>query len=215
MSLRSLLGRVAIATAAGALLSSALAAPALADSRDDGGDPGASLASGWDGHGNQGGGGDPGGNGGQGGNGNQGGGGGQGGTGNHAGGGGQGGTGNQAGGGQGGTGNGNGNGNGNQGGGGDPGGNGNQGGGGGQGGNNDQRFSRGVVTASTLNLRSAPNRGSQVIRVAHRGERVSIFCKAPGQSVDGNNVWYLLADGTWAWGSARYIDTIGNPPRWC
>ncbi|MET9912493.1 SH3 domain-containing protein [Streptomyces sp. NPDC006476] len=79
----------------------------------------------------------------------------------------------------------------------------------------DQRLARGVVTASELNLRSAPNRGSQVIRVAHRGERVSIFCKTPGQSVDGNRLWYLLTDGTWAWGSARYIETIGTPPRWC
>ncbi|MBO4260294.1 SH3 domain-containing protein [Streptomyces griseorubiginosus] len=78
-----------------------------------------------------------------------------------------------------------------------------------------QRLARGVVTASELNLRSAPNRGSQVIRVAHRGERVSIFCKTPGQSVDGNRLWYLLTDGTWAWGSARYIETIGTPPRWC
>ncbi|MFF4257344.1 SH3 domain-containing protein [Streptomyces sp. NPDC001663] len=152
MSLRSLLGRVAIAGAAGALLSSVVAAPALADDGDDGGDPGVSVQDGWD----QGGDGDPGGNGGQGGDGDW-----------------------------------------------------------GQGGNNNSRLARGVVTANTLNLRSAPNRGSQVIRVVHRGQRVSIFCQTPGQSVQGNNVWYLLTDGTWAWGSARYIDTIGTPPRWC
>ena len=79
----------------------------------------------------------------------------------------------------------------------------------------DSRLARGIVTASELNLRSAPNRCGQVIRVAHRGERVSIFCKAPGQPVQGNHVWYLLTDGTWAWGSARYIKTIGTPPRWC
>lgn len=87
-----------------------------------------------------------------------------------------------------------------------------QSGGGEQGG---QRHSEGVVTAGELLLRSAPNRGSQVIRVAHRGQRVSIFCKTSGQSVQGNKLWYLLTDGTWAWGSARYIDTIGTPPRWC
>lgn len=78
----------------------------------------------------------------------------------------------------------------------------------------DQRFTRGVVTASTLLLRSAPNRGSQVIRTASRGEVVRIFCQWVGESVQGNNRWYLLADGTWAWGSARYIDTK-RPPRWC
>ncbi|MFG2788459.1 SH3 domain-containing protein [Streptomyces sp. NPDC048419] len=78
-----------------------------------------------------------------------------------------------------------------------------------------QRHYQGVVTAGELLLRSAPNRGSQVIRVVHRGQRVSIFCKTSGQSVQGNHLWYLLTDGTWAWGSARYIDTIGTPPRWC
>jgi len=78
------------------------------------------------------------------------------------------------------------------------------------------RLYKGVVTANGgLVLRSAPNRGSQVIRVAPKGEVVSIFCKTPGQSVDGNPLWYLLTDGTWAWGAARYIDNIGPAPRWC
>lgn len=72
-----------------------------------------------------------------------------------------------------------------------------------------------MVTAEKLALRSAPNRGSQVIRYAHKGEVVSIFCKVPGGDVDGNPLWYLLTDGTWAWGPARYIDNIGPAPRWC
>ncbi|GGS00886.1 hypothetical protein GCM10010269_44820 [Streptomyces humidus] len=80
---------------------------------------------------------------------------------------------------------------------------------------NDSRHYRGRVTASELLLRSAPNRGGQVIRVARRGEIVSIFCRTPGQNVQGNPVWYLLTDGTWAWGAARYIDVIGATPRWC
>jgi hypothetical protein len=80
---------------------------------------------------------------------------------------------------------------------------------------NDQRLYRGRVTASTLALRAAPNRGGQIIRYAHRGEIVSIFCKTGGQNVDGNRLWYLLTDGTWAWGAARYIDNIGAAPRWC
>ncbi|MFF7314428.1 SH3 domain-containing protein [Streptomyces sp. NPDC008137] len=79
----------------------------------------------------------------------------------------------------------------------------------------DRRFYRGVVTANTLALRSAPNRGSRIIRFAHRGDIVKIFCKAPGQTVQGNPLWYLLADGTWAWGAARFIDNIGPAPRWC
>ncbi|WP_261675611.1 MULTISPECIES: SH3 domain-containing protein [Streptomyces] len=98
---------------------------------------------------------------------------------------------------------------------------GNQGGNGGDWGNQaggnhgDQGQYRGVVTAQKLALRSAPNRGSQVIRYAHKGEVVSIFCKVPGGNVDGNPLWYLLTDGTWAWGPARYIDNIGPAPRWC
>ncbi|MEU4878873.1 SH3 domain-containing protein [Streptomyces althioticus] len=121
-----------------------------------------------------------------------------------------------------GSGNGNGNGNGNNTGSGNNSGSHQQGGGntqqsgGNQGGNHgDQGQYRGVVTAQKLALRSAPNRGSQVIRYAHKGEVVSIFCKVPGDTVDGNPLWYLLTDGTWAWGPARHIDNIGPAPRWC
>ncbi|MFE5759058.1 SH3 domain-containing protein [Streptomyces massasporeus] len=92
---------------------------------------------------------------------------------------------------------------------------GNGGNGGGNGGNNIQGLYRGVVTANTLALRSAPNRGSQIIRYAHRGDEVNIFCKTGGETVQGNPLWYLLTDGTWAWGAARYIDNIGPAPRWC
>jgi hypothetical protein len=82
-------------------------------------------------------------------------------------------------------------------------------------GHHDPSLYRGVVTADTLALRSAPNRGSQIIRFAHRGDVVKIFCKTGGETVRGNPLWYLLTDGTWAWGAARYIDNIGPAPRWC
>lgn len=78
-----------------------------------------------------------------------------------------------------------------------------------------RRNARGVVTVRELTLRSTPGRGGQVIRVVHRGEVVSIYCQTRGQSVEGNPVWYLLPDGTWAWGPARFIDVIGPAPRWC
>ncbi|MER8012486.1 SH3 domain-containing protein [Streptomyces sp. NPDC094149] len=171
MSLRSPRGaltRLAITTAAGALLASVCATPALADGEGDhGGNQTAGRDDGWGGGG-----------GGQTSGGNDG----------WSGGGGNGQT---------------------------SGGNDGWSGGGGNGDQQDQRLYRGVVTASELFLRSAPTRGSQVIRVAHRGERVSIFCKTTGQNIQGNHLWYLLTDGTWAWGSARYIDTIGPTPRWC
>ncbi|MDX3673137.1 MULTISPECIES: SH3 domain-containing protein [Streptomyces] len=76
----------------------------------------------------------------------------------------------------------------------------------------NQQIVRGEVTArSGLILRSAPTRGGSVIRVAPHGEIVKIFCRADGQSVDGNRQWYLLVDGTWAWGSARYIEAFKTP----
>ncbi|MFF0136129.1 SH3 domain-containing protein [Streptomyces sp. NPDC005227] len=80
---------------------------------------------------------------------------------------------------------------------------------------NPRRYKGRITARGGLALRSAPNRGSQLIRVARQGEIVSIFCKTPGQRVDGNPLWYLLTDGTWAWGPARYIDNIGPAPRWC
>ncbi|WP_282084408.1 SH3 domain-containing protein [Streptomyces tendae] len=82
-------------------------------------------------------------------------------------------------------------------------------------GRQEQGRYRGVVTAQRLALRTSPTRGSDVIRYARRGEVVSIYCKTPGDRVKGNPLWYLLTDGTWAWGAARYIDNIGPAPRWC
>ncbi|MER6161968.1 SH3 domain-containing protein [Streptomyces sp. NPDC001868] len=71
---------------------------------------------------------------------------------------------------------------------------------------------QGEVTARAgLILRSAPTRGSEVIRVARYGEIVDIYCRTVGQSVDGVRQWYLLVDGTWAWGSARYIEAFRTP----
>ncbi len=39
--------------------------------------------------------------------------------------------------------------------------------------------------------------------------------KTSGDRVDGNDRWYLLTDGTWAWGAARSIENVGKAPRWC
>ncbi|QFR00300.1 SH3 domain-containing protein [Streptomyces phaeolivaceus] len=71
-----------------------------------------------------------------------------------------------------------------------------------------------VVARSGLILRSAPTRGGAIIRVAHHGEIVRIYCRTEGQPVDGTRQWYLLVDGTWAWGSARHIEAF-RTPRWC
>lgn len=70
----------------------------------------------------------------------------------------------------------------------------------------------GEVTApGGLILRSAPMRGSEIVRVARYGELVNIYCQARGQTIDGNRQWYLLTDNTWAWGPARYIAAWATP----
>ncbi|WP_055566160.1 SH3 domain-containing protein [Streptomyces atriruber] len=82
--------------------------------------------------------------------------------------------------------------------------------------NNHPPVYKGRVTAKTgLLLRTAPTRGSKVIRTEPYGKVVTIFCKTTGDRVANNNRWYLLTDGTWAWGSAHYIANIGQVPRWC
>ncbi|MEV0220121.1 SH3 domain-containing protein [Streptomyces sp. NPDC050704] len=78
------------------------------------------------------------------------------------------------------------------------------------------KFYKGVVTApGGLNLRDKPTRGSTFLGLLPYGTTVKIFCKTSGENVKGNSLWYLLADGTWAWGTARFIDNIGPVPRWC
>lgn len=72
-----------------------------------------------------------------------------------------------------------------------------------------------VIAKSGLLLRDKPTRGSRIIGTAAYGTIVHIFCKTRGDSVEGNDRWYLLTDGTWAWGSAAYITNIGAAPRWC
>lgn len=72
-----------------------------------------------------------------------------------------------------------------------------------------------VVASPYLLLRDKPTRSSKVVGSVKYGTVVNIFCKTTGDNVDGNNRWYLLTDGTWAWGSARYIENIGAAPRFC
>ncbi|WNF29564.1 SH3 domain-containing protein [Streptomyces sp. C11-1] len=72
-----------------------------------------------------------------------------------------------------------------------------------------------VIAKPYLLLRDKPTRSSRIVGSVEHGAVVHIFCKTKGDNVDGNNRWYLLTDGTWAWGSARYIENIGAAPRWC
>ncbi|MER5491128.1 SH3 domain-containing protein [Streptomyces sp. NPDC002490] len=72
-----------------------------------------------------------------------------------------------------------------------------------------------VVAHGGLLLRDSPTRGSRVLRKEPYGAVVHIYCKTRGEHVEGNSLWYLLTDGTWAWGAAHYIDNIGPAPHFC
>ncbi|OON81182.1 SH3 domain-containing protein [Streptomyces tsukubensis] len=72
-----------------------------------------------------------------------------------------------------------------------------------------------VVAEDGLLLRASPGRGGRIVRSERYGAIVHIDCKTTGDKVGNNNRWYLLTDGTWAWGSAYYIQNLGAAPRWC
>ncbi|MCC3651718.1 MULTISPECIES: SH3 domain-containing protein [Streptomyces] len=72
-----------------------------------------------------------------------------------------------------------------------------------------------VIAHSGLLLRTAPNKGGHVVGSKPYGAIVKIKCKVRGQNIDGNNRWYVLKNGHYAFASARYIKNIGPAPRWC
>ncbi|MFJ7997874.1 SH3 domain-containing protein [Streptomyces sp. NPDC096310] len=77
------------------------------------------------------------------------------------------------------------------------------------------RYRGEVVARNGLILRDKPTRASRAIGELPYGAIVRIFCKVEGGSVDGNDHWYLLADGSYAWASARYIRSLDEIPHWC
>ncbi|MGW7350092.1 SH3 domain-containing protein [Streptomyces sp. NPDC054784] len=72
-----------------------------------------------------------------------------------------------------------------------------------------------VIARTGLKVRSGPSQNYRVTGVLHYGQTVKIKCKVNGGWVNGNPRWYKLADGRWAWASARYIENIGKAPEWC
>jgi uncharacterized protein YgiM (DUF1202 family) len=84
--------------------------------------------------------------------------------------------------------------------------------------NDDQwsHFYKGwVVSPIGLLVRSGPSTHHRVIGSLRYGQIVWIECKVHGEWIDGNDRWYKLSNGWWAWSSARYIANIGEAPRWC
>ncbi|MEV7421590.1 MULTISPECIES: SH3 domain-containing protein [unclassified Streptomyces] len=74
----------------------------------------------------------------------------------------------------------------------------------------------GEVTARTgLLLHDKPYRSARIVGSVEYGQIVRIFCRVQADDVEGNSNWYLLADGRWAWASAKYIRSIGAVPHLC
>ena len=71
---------------------------------------------------------------------------------------------------------------------------------------------RGRTTAA-LTQRTGPTRAASSAGTLPRGAAVVIVCKLRGQDVNGNALWYSLANGRWV--SARYVTNVGQAPGWC
>ncbi|MET9323507.1 SH3 domain-containing protein [Streptomyces sp. NPDC003038] len=62
-----------------------------------------------------------------------------------------------------------------------------------------------------LSIRSGPGTNYQKTGKAKNGTLVRLQCKVNGQSVDGNSIWYKLADGR-GWITARYAQNLNRVP---
>ncbi|MFE2519753.1 hypothetical protein [Streptomyces mirabilis] len=81
--------------------------------------------------------------------------------------------------------------------------------------NDNRRVEGRVASRNGVALHNRPDRDSRIIRIAPFRERVHIYCKARGEYVGGNPIWYLITDGVWSWAPAQHIDTNGLSPRRC
>jgi uncharacterized protein YgiM (DUF1202 family) len=68
-----------------------------------------------------------------------------------------------------------------------------------------------VVSDVPLNVRKRPTTASDVVGGVRAGATVTIACKSTGEEVDGNSVWYRLADRS-GWVTARYVHNMGYVP---
>ncbi|MEU0007962.1 SH3 domain-containing protein [Streptomyces sp. NPDC006314] len=69
-----------------------------------------------------------------------------------------------------------------------------------------------VVSQTALNVRSRPSTQSALVGSLLPGQAVTIECKTKGQLVDGNRVWYRLAQEPRGWASARFIKNLTPIP---
>jgi len=70
-----------------------------------------------------------------------------------------------------------------------------------------------VVSRIGQNVREKPTTYSKILGSYKSGATVKIACKVNGQVVDGNKIWYRLANRT-GWMSARYVKNAA-PVAYC
>ncbi|WP_208605829.1 hypothetical protein [Streptomyces albus] len=68
-----------------------------------------------------------------------------------------------------------------------------------------------VISPSGVVKRAQPTTNSANLGALAYQAQVGLKCKVTGQTVDGNNIWYLLRDGS-GWVAARYVVNTGTVP---
>ncbi|MFD3803172.1 SH3 domain-containing protein [Streptomyces sp. NPDC058619] len=68
-----------------------------------------------------------------------------------------------------------------------------------------------VSPGKGLGIHSGPGTGYAKKGKALTGDVVAVQCKVNGQTVDGNAIWYKLADGR-GWIAARYAKNLNKVP---
>jgi hypothetical protein len=71
-----------------------------------------------------------------------------------------------------------------------------------------------VVSRITLSIREEPTSDSGYLGGLPPGTIISLHCKAHGQNVDGNDLWYLLGGPRPGWVAARYVQNL-SPVHHC
>lgn len=72
-----------------------------------------------------------------------------------------------------------------------------------------------AIANGGLTVRALPTTASKAKGSIPKGHVFPIVCKVRGTSVDGNNLWYALPPTLGEWVSARYVQNVGQAPRWC
>ena len=64
-----------------------------------------------------------------------------------------------------------------------------------------------------LNLRSGPTTKDKIVGSLPANAKVDLVCKARGETIRGNKLWYQTSDRKWV--TARYVDNVGKAPAYC